>query len=223
MASVNLAEAMEANGVKVLAESHCSSNNSFRVCFQHVCDHGMARGSWTAGTVRQPPCLEHGQNGQRPVFACRYWGNAISGAETSRQSPKREEAGCWVSGAWRGEGSSRKTCGPTSLKPYGRMPFWAKEHHKDYAAMLETQWNRCISTRLTQTADSGADATSCWNATSAPNTTSARDATSPQNISFAQNATSARNTTSARNATSALNATSVRNSTPTWNATHHTR
>jgi len=55
-------EATEAYMVKVLAESHCYSSNSFLVGFQHVCEYGKAKMSGIAGTVRHAPGLEYGQN-----------------------------------------------------------------------------------------------------------------------------------------------------------------
>jgi len=96
-ASITFEQATEAYIVEAIAKSHCSSSNWFLVGFQHVCYYGKARRSGTAGTVRHALRLEYDQNGQRRVFVRCDTGNAIYDQETLRWSPRRAEAGCWVS------------------------------------------------------------------------------------------------------------------------------
>jgi len=73
--------------------------------------------------------------------------------------------GCCVSWAWRGEGGDRKTPSYTSSKPNGWMGFLPKWHLKAFPDMVETQRNRCTTTRPTHTANCIADDTSARNAT----------------------------------------------------------
>jgi len=145
-----------------------SSSTSFLVGFQHVCYYGKARRSGTAGIVPPVPGLEYGQNGQRRVFACLNRGNAISDQETSRWSPRREEASSWVCWSYPGRGCDRNTRGNASSKPPRQMPSLPSWQRKASAAMVESQRNRSTFIRLTRTADSWANTTSAQNATRAP-------------------------------------------------------
>jgi hypothetical protein len=49
------------------------------------------------------------------------------------------------------------TPGYALSKPHIGMPSMAKQLHKQSAGNLETQWNSCMSTKPTQTADSTVD------------------------------------------------------------------
>jgi len=79
------------------------------------------------------------QNGQRRLFARRNRGNEISHYEITRRGLRRDEAGCWVSWAQKGEGCDTMTPGNASSRPNVRLPSMPKWHHKESADTLETQ------------------------------------------------------------------------------------
>jgi len=102
--------------------------------------------SGTAWRVRHGSCLEYAQNGQRRVFACRYWGNAKTNQETTRRSSRREEAGCCVSQALQGEGCDKNIPGNCLGKSNRQLSSLQKWHSKEYTDLLEAQRHRCNCT-----------------------------------------------------------------------------
>jgi len=148
--------------IEVTAESHSRSSNYILVVLQHVSWYGKTRRSGTAWTVRHASNLEYGQNCQRRVFARCNGGHTTTHQETSRPSPRREEAACCISRAYQGECCDRKTPGNVLWPSNGQLSYLRIWHSKESTDSPEVHWHRCTSTTIGTTKARNTTRATCW-------------------------------------------------------------